>query len=103
MIYTIKEYADKIAFCHPNTLKTRIENNQLPRNHIVKKGRRGVMTVIEIIHGSENCRSCETYHLASVEYHYRKGSRVQDAELAAELCIKFDLGATKFFKMHGIK
>ena len=105
MVYELQEYADKIAQCHVNTLLKRIEKQQLPSTHLVYKGKHGQRTVIEIIHGSENCRMCETYYIASVEYNEKRklNDKEQNRELAASLCVKFDLGATKFFKMHGIK
>ncbi len=98
MIYTLKEYADNIAHCHFNTLKTRIKKKQLPSNHIVKKGKQ---YMIEIIHGSENCRACDNSHHAAIEFHRRKRSNT-DMELAAEISIKYDINTNKFFKMMGV-
>lgn len=100
MTYSLYEYADKIARCHFNTLKTRIKNKQLPPNHVVKK--LGATYSIEIIHGSENCRMCDNIHAAAVEFHRRKRSNT-DMELAAELSIKYDINTSKFFKMTGVK
>ncbi len=100
MIYTLTEYADKIARCHRNTLLSMIRKEQLPSNHIVKKGKQ---FMIEIVRNADHCQRCELYYKASVEYNQRKGYKVKDAELAAELCVKYDLGAIKFFAMHGIK
>ena len=59
--------------------------------------------MIEIVQGADHCHRCELYYKASVEYNRRKGSVQSNAELAAELCVKYDLGVTKFFAMHGIK
>jgi hypothetical protein len=102
MVYELKEYAEKIAFCSLRTLETRIKKQQLPSNHIVYKGKHGQRTVIEIIHGSEHCRACSNVHHAALEFQERKTDS-NERELAAELCVKFDIGAVKFFKMMGVK
>lgn len=59
--------------------------------------------MIEIVRNADHCQRCEVYYKASVEYNRRKSSVQNKAELAAELCVKYDLGATKFFAMHGIE
>jgi len=102
MIYTIKEYSTKVAFCHPNTVINRIKQKKLPQNHIIKSGRRGIATMIEIIHGSENCRECDNVHHAAIEFHRRKRSS-KDVELAAEMAIKYDINTVKMFKILGVK
>lgn len=100
MVYSLTDYADKIAHCHFNTVKSMIKKNQLPSNHLVKK--LGSTYSIEIIHGSENCARCDLYEKASIEYNKRKSGDKPDPELAAEICVKYDLVARKFFAMHGI-
>jgi hypothetical protein len=102
MVYELNDYAEKIAHCHVNTLIKRIEKQLLPSNHIVYKGKHGQRTVIEIIHGSEHCRACSNVHHAALEFQERKTDS-NERELAAELCVKFDIGAVKFFKMMGVK
>jgi hypothetical protein len=104
MIYTLDEYAEKIAKCHRNTLLKRINNEMLPSTHIVRKGRQGKQYMIEVKDTSERCHSCEVYFIASCEYHEKKKlfNIEYNAGLAAELCVKHNLGATKFFKMMGL-
>lgn len=98
MIHTVTEYA-KLRGVHRNTIIAWIKRETLPSNHIVKKGKQ---YMIEIIHGSENCARCDLYEKASIEYNKRKPGDKPDHELAAEICVKYDLGARKFFAMHGI-
>ena len=99
MIYTLKEYA-ALREVHSNTVLSWIRKNNLPSNHLVKLGKH---YMIEIIHGSEQCFRCDLYEKASVEYNRKKGGKKQDAELATELCIKYNLGVRKFFAIHDIK
>ena len=41
MVYTVKEYAEKVKFGNkfvsPSTIKRRCKNNQLPKDHIARK------------------------------------------------------------------
>lgn len=96
--YTLQEYAEQIAHCHVNTLKKRIKLNHLPSNHKIKRGKQFMITVVPI---SDKCLACEKYFNASVEFNERKKNE-NPYELAAEMSIKYDLGITKFFKMHGL-
>jgi hypothetical protein len=105
MVYELKDYASNIARCSLRTLQTRIDNLQLPSNHIVYKGKHGQRTVIEIIHGSEHCRACGNVHHAAIEYqeHCKSFDIDHNRQLAAKLCIKWDINTVKFFKMMGVK
>jgi hypothetical protein len=101
MIYTLAEYASKVAKCHRNTLLKRIRDKNLPTNHTVKKGKQ---YMIEVKDTSEKCHTCEVYFLASCEFHEKKKlfNAQFNGELAAKLCVKYNIGATKFFKMLGL-
>jgi hypothetical protein len=103
MTYSLYQYADKIAKCHFNTLKARIKNEQLPSNHIVT--RLGRTYSIEIVQGSENCRACDNIHHAALEFQEKSKNLNVDfnRELAAKLCVKWDIDTLKFFKMMGVK
>ena len=108
MIYTLKEYGEIILKGKSiDTVKRRIRDEMLPLSHRVKKGKQWM---IEVVPPSEKCKRCEDYFHASVEFNDRKkglkvttGEAAQfNFELAAEICVKYDLGATKFFKMHNL-
>jgi len=96
-VLTVKEYSE-INNISERTVYRHIIGGHLPSYIRVKKleGRGYVLW-------TDNCMECEVYFKASIEYNRRKGSVQSKAELAAELCVKYDLGVTKFFAMHGIK
>jgi hypothetical protein len=101
MLYTIEEYAKEIAKCCSKTVRTRIRNGFLPTNHIVKKGKQWMIEVIEKKEDSFG----NDYFNAAVDYHAKKNtsSKFNDNyELAAGICIEYNLSATKFFKMVGL-
>lgn len=105
-IYSIDKYAEKIAKVSRNTVLSRIKNGQLPSTHMVIKGKQYFIQVNDV---SERCRECEKYYMAACYFHDKKpkrsaheSKRDEDRALAAETVIKFDLHATKFFKMMGL-
>lgn len=105
-IYSIDQYAEKVAKVCRNTVLSRIKYDQLPSSHTVIKGKQYFIQVNEV---SERCKECEKYYIAACYFHDKKkvkGKYDRDdghnRELAAETVVKFDLHTTKFFKMMGL-
>lgn len=100
--FTLSEYARLISKCSISTVRNRIKENNLPSNHIVEK--RGVQWLITITPISENCEMCDRYFNASVEFNEKrhKVDNEFNCQLAVKICIKYKIGVTKFFKMHGL-
>jgi len=102
MLLTVKEYADIIAKCHYNTVIRRIKNKCLPSNHVVRQGRYGIATMIDV-QGAEPFRFTPSFFAASKEYDALKSNDIKkNRELAAELSIKFDISTIAFFKEKGL-
>ena len=100
--FTLREYARIVSKCSISTLRNRIRENNLPSNHIVEK--RGVQWLITVIPISEKCEMCDRYFNASVEFNEKKIklNKEFNCQLAVEICIKYKIGVTKFFKIHGL-
>ncbi len=102
-VQSIADYAAKKGVS-ARTIYRKISLNQLPSTDMAKKvgGSWVIMT--------NKCMECEAYFNASVEFNERKrGKKVTTGEinqfnfeLAAQICVKYDLGATKFFKIHNL-
>jgi len=99
MVYNIKEYRSNY---YPNvsesTVLRIIHRGVLPVNHKVLLGRKIMIEILGIDDG------LSSYFNASVEFNARKNSLIDSTiyELAAELCVKYDISITKFFKFHAL-
>lgn len=101
MIYTLKEYSE-VFYSNSvpvYTLRRLANRGKLPKNHRVKRTDRCIMIEIQGIDDG-----LSAYFNASVEFHDRKKREncLTLGELAAEIVVKYDILATKFFKMHGL-
>ena len=99
MVYNIIEYR---CLFYPklsnSTVLRMIHKGQLPENHKAIMGRKIMIEIKGFDDGLTD------YFYASVEFNNRK-TKLTDMtvyELAAELSVKYNLSATKFFKFHGL-
>lgn len=97
MIYTVREFARKMNIS-VRAMQHRLEKNNLPEGHFVKKGGREYM----IYSGDDNTEKLQPYFDACVEFHRRKAVFDNKIELVAELAIGYDLSITKLCKMVGV-
>jgi hypothetical protein len=97
MIYTLREFAKKEGI-NVRTVQHRIQKNQLPTNHFVKKGGREYMIQVCSVHEYK----AGEYFDACVEFHKRKESFSRPIELCAELSVKYDILLTKLCKILGV-
>lgn len=98
-VYTIKEYAIRVAKCHTNTVRSRIKNGNLPSNHFIKKGGKENMIIVSSIHEYK----AGEYFDACCEYQRIKENHIgKEDKLAAELSVKYDILLTKLCKILGI-
>jgi hypothetical protein len=104
--YTLQQYSDLVAKKHPNTVKKYIKKGLLPSNHHVILGKQFIITV----HPRNQKDISNNTELACIEFSklirvVEKESAEQKKfkrELAAEICIKYDINTVKFFKMQGL-
>ena len=105
-IFTTRQYADKVAKCHINTLQTKISKELLPSNHIVFKAKQTIIVIVPKS-GQEFCKDVED---ACIEFNRLCGVGVRlnseqtdfKRQLAAEISIKYNINTNKFFKMQGL-
>ena len=96
-VYTLKEYRDRYHVGKSaRTVKRLIQAGGLPTNHYARQTVRNTLIMV-----TDSNEALHIYFDASVEYNQRK-QEYKDYEMAAEICVKYSLSATMFFKMHGL-